>query len=159
MFKQKFNFDLEFLKGIQSYLPLIGWRTSYLMKKSAVLDPKPSSYYKIATFFFLGHCLPERPLIPHIQAVLQSFDRTVLYTGCEGYCRPIFKIFSCISRLSDHDKIFTVYPPLHLLLSTSVHLPARLKGPRQESQRGSIVKIIRAGRGKPENKKFKKQGI
>jgi hypothetical protein len=38
-------------------------------------------------------------------------------------------------------------------------LPARLKGPRQESPRGIIVKIIRAGRGKPENKKCKKQGI
>jgi hypothetical protein len=28
----------------------------------------------------------------------------------------------------DHDKIFTVYPPLHLLLSTGVHLLAKLKG-------------------------------
>ncbi len=68
----------------------------------------------------------------------------LIYTGCEGYCRPFFKMFSCINRSSDHDKIFTVYPPLHLLLSTGVHLPARLKGPRQENQRAVIVKIIRA---------------
>jgi hypothetical protein len=70
----------------------------------------------------------------------------VVYTGCEGYCRPFFKMVSCINRLSDHDKIFTVYryPLLHLLLSSGVHLPARLKGPRQENQRADIVKIIRA---------------
>ena len=37
-----------------------------------------------------------------------------------------------------------LYPPLHLLLSTGVHLPARLKGPRQENQRAVIVKIIHA---------------
>ncbi len=85
--------------------------------------------------------------------------RSYGYTGCEGYWRPIFKMVSCISRLSDHDKIFTVYPPLHLLLSTGVHLPSRLKGPRQENQKADIVKIIRAVWGKMENKKFKKQGI
>ncbi len=76
-------------------------------------------------------------------------------TGCERYWSPIFKIVSCINHLSDPDKIFTVYPPLHLLLSTSIHLPARLKGPRQKSQRGDIVKIIRAVWGKMENKKSK----
>ena len=75
------------------------------------------------------------------------------HTGCEGYCRPFFKMVSCINRLSDHDKIFTVYPPLHLLLSTGVLLPARLKGPRQENQRAVIVKIIRAVWGKMDNKK------
>jgi hypothetical protein len=66
------------------------------------------------------------------------------YTGCEGYCRPFFKMVSCINRLSDHDKIFTVYPLLHLLVSSGVHLPVKLKGPQQENQRAVIVKIIRA---------------
>ncbi len=66
----------------------------------------------------------------------------ILYTRCEGYCRPFFKMVSCINRSSDHDKIFTVYPPIHLLLSSGVHLPARLKGLRQENQRAVIVKII-----------------
>jgi hypothetical protein len=42
---------------------------------------------------------------------------------------------------------FSVYPTLHLLLSTGVHLLARLKGLRlrQENQRAVIVKKIRAG--------------
>jgi hypothetical protein len=39
---------------------------------------------------------------------------------------------------------YTPQPTLHLLLSSGVHLPARLKGSQQESQRGVIVKIIRA---------------
>ncbi len=90
-----------------------------------------------------------------------SYSSTVrlhkfVYTGCEGYCRPFFKMVSCINCLSDHDKIFTVYPLLHLLLSSDVHLLARLKGPRQENQRAVIVKIIRAVWGKMENEKFKK---
>jgi hypothetical protein len=45
MFKQKLNFDLEFLKGIQSYLPLIGLRTFYLMKKSVEMLRKPFSFW------------------------------------------------------------------------------------------------------------------
>ena len=65
------------------------------------------------------------------------------YTGCKGYWRPIFKIVPCISRLSDHDKIFTVYPLLHLLVSSGVHLPVKLKGPQQENQRAVIAKKIR----------------
>jgi hypothetical protein len=73
-----------------------------------------------------------------------NFFRIFAYTGCEGYCRPFFKMVSCINRLSDHDKIFTVYPLLHLLISSGVHLPVRLKRPRQENQRAVIVKIIRA---------------
>jgi hypothetical protein len=76
--------------------------------------------------------------------ILVAVSVPVLYTGCERYCRPFFKMVSCINRLSDHDKIFTVYPLLHLLLSSGVHLPVRLKGPRQENQRAVIVKIIRA---------------
>ncbi len=52
-----------------------------------------------------------------------------------------------------------VYPTLHLLLCTGFHLLARLKGPRKENQRAVIVKKIRAGWGKMENTKFKKQGI
>jgi hypothetical protein len=67
MFKQKFNFDLEFLKGIQSCLLLFGWRTFYLMKKSAVFllgDPKPLSEYEIPTF--LGTGLLERARLAHI---------------------------------------------------------------------------------------------
>ncbi len=78
------------------------------------------------------------------------------YTGCEGYCRPFFKMVSCVNRMSDHNKIFTVYPLLHLLLSSGVRLPAGLKGPWQENQRAVIVKIIRAVWGKMENEKFKK---
>ncbi len=65
------------------------------------------------------------------------------YTGCEGYCRPFFKMVSCINRLSDHDKIFTVYPLLHLLLSSGVYLLARLKGPRQENQRSHCQNNLR----------------
>ncbi len=70
-----------------------------------------------------------------------------------------FLKLSPASAVSPIMTIFTVYSPLHLLLSTGVHLPARLKGPRQESQRGVIVKIIRAAWGKIENKKIKQQGI
>jgi hypothetical protein len=40
-----------------------------------------------------------------------------------GIGARFFKIVSRISRSSDHDRIFTVYPPLHLLLSSSVHFP------------------------------------
>jgi hypothetical protein len=71
-----------------------------------------------------------------------SLNFIYLHTGCEGYWRPFFKIVSCISLQSDHAKIFTVYPTLYLLLGTDVHLPARLKGPQPESQRGVVVKII-----------------
>jgi hypothetical protein len=70
----------------------------------------------------------------------RHFHDYSMSTGCEGYCRPFFKMVSCINRLSDHDKIFTVYPLLHLLLSSGVHLPARLKGPRQESREQSLSK-------------------
>jgi hypothetical protein len=72
MFKQEFNFDLELLKGIQSYLPLIDGRTFYLMKKSAEVlrkpllgDPKPSSEYKIPSFFG-DILLPEIFRLSHI---------------------------------------------------------------------------------------------
>ncbi len=40
--KQKFNFDLKFLKAIQSYLQF-GLRTFYLMKKSAEVLRKPQA--------------------------------------------------------------------------------------------------------------------
>ncbi len=60
------------------------------------------------------------------QPIISSCSHTNICTGCEGYCRPFFKMVSCINRLSDHDKIFTVCPLLHLLLSSGVHLPVRL---------------------------------
>ncbi len=89
----------------------------------------------------------------------QMITHNSISTGCERYWRPFFKMVSCINRSCYHDKIFTVYPLLHLLLSTGIHLLERLKGPWQENQRAVIVKKIRTGWGKTENKKFKKQGI
>ncbi len=65
---------------------------------------------------------------------------------------PRFLILSAASAVCPIMTKFPQYTPLHLLLSAGVHLPARLKG------RGGIVKIIRAGRGKTENKNLKSKG-
>ncbi len=83
----------------------------------------------------------------------------VIIQGARGIAAR-FLTWSPASTVSPIMTKFSQYtPPLHLLLSTGVHLPARLKGPRQEKQRAVIVKIIRAVWGKMENEKFKKQGI
>jgi len=64
----------------------------------------------------------------------------------------------CPSRFAYHYEIFTVYPPLHLLLRAVVRLLATLKGLLQESQRENIVKMINAGGVRTEDKnKQKKQ--
>ncbi len=84
---------------------------------------------------------------------------TVCMQGARGIVARFLK-WSPASAVSPIMIKFSQYnPPLNLLLSTGVHLPARLKGPRQENQRAVTVKIIRAVWGKMENKKFKKQGI
>ncbi len=107
-------------------------------------------YNNIMTFYFLSMTSIAIAMVRRYNVVYRYLCSWL--TGCKGYWPPIFKIASWINHQSDHDKIFTIYPPLHLLLRTGVHLPARLKGPQQESQRGGIVKKIR-GRGKTENKK------
>jgi hypothetical protein len=72
--------------------------------------------------------------------------------------RAVFKSVSCISRQSYHDKIFTVYPTLHLLFSSGVHLLARLKGQRQENQRAVIAKKFAPDEGKWRIKNLKSKG-
>jgi hypothetical protein len=74
---------------------------------------------------------------------------TTLYTFIQG-ARGIVARFLKLSPASAVSPIMTKFsqytpPPLHLLLSSGVHLPARLKGPHQENQRAVVVKIIRAG--------------
>ncbi len=65
--------------------------------------------------------------------------------GASGIDARFLKL-SPVSAVSPIMTKFSQYtPPLHLLLSSGVHLLARLKGQRQENQRAVIVKKIRAG--------------
>jgi hypothetical protein len=81
------------------------------------------------------------------------------HTGCEGYWRPIFNIVSCISHYSDHDKIFTVYSPLHLLLSTYCPFAGKIKGPSGGESESSHCQNNLRWKKETEKKKIKQQGI
>jgi hypothetical protein len=59
--------------------------------------------------------------------------------------------------LSYHDKIFTVYPTLYLLLSTGVYLLARLKGDRRIREQ-SLSKKSAPDEGRRRIKNLKSKG-
>ncbi len=91
------------------------------------LNPQAGMDFPMDFWLFSSFINVTFKIIPNFKFYKHCFIKGDLrkHTGCEGYCRPFFKMVSCINRLSDHDKIFTVYPLLHLLLSSGVLLPAR----------------------------------
>ncbi len=137
------------------------WHATFLKQFFAITWKNRIQSNLILYLSSLSYSHPENTATSSLKLRFWRTKKIYRVRGGGGYYARFFKLSpaSAFSPMSDHDKSFTEYPTLHLLLSTGVHLSARLKGPQQESQRGVIVKIIRAVWGKIENKKFKKHRI
>jgi hypothetical protein len=97
-------------------------------------------------FFHFDTDIYSIPVSGSVREVRIIYISTLQYhkQGARGRDARFLKLSPASAFSPIMKKMCTVHSTLHLLLNTRVHLPARLKGPRQESQKGVIVKIILA---------------
>ncbi len=126
------------------------WRLALRMRRRIILFAAVFNFYNQKVFcsarIFDFRCDIKFSSILGMYAPYYATVSYLLIQGARGIGARFLKLSpaSAISPILTKFWQHTSYSTCYSVVSTIVHLPARLKGPRQESQRGDIVKIIRA---------------